>query len=317
MKNFLVIGGGGYIGIRLVKELIKNGQYNVRVLSRKSNSSIDVLLQENSNLDFIKCDLLEIDTVKLNFSELDHIFYLASGTFPALSWQSPSLEIDKSILPFFSLMEALVEVNYSKNFTFISSGGTVYGDAPIKENGYTESCPTLPFVPYGIFKRTQEDLLRHYQKKLGLKLYIYRVGNVYGPNESIQKEYGVINIWLKNILANEPINIFGSGEIIRDYIFIDDLAKILTLSESTKSINPGIYNLSSGSHPSLNEIITLISTLTAIPIKVKKLDRRGPDANRVVLDGSLFNSQCSFNYTPLDRGIQQTLDFLRTHVGAK
>jgi len=317
MKNILVIGGGGYVGLKLVKILLNDSLNKVYVLGRKSNSTLELLLQSNSNLEFIQKDLVELKPIDFNFSSLDHIYYLASGTFPTRSWQQPSLEINASMMPFFNLMEALVIANYSSNFTFISSGGTVYGDSPIKENGYTEDCPTLPFVPYGIFKRTQEDLLRHYQKKLAFKLYIYRVGNVYGPNESIQKEYGVINIWLKKILANEPLSIFGSGEIIRDYIYIDDLAKILSLSETTISVKPGLYNISSGLHPSLNEILELISTITNSPIVLDKLDGRGADVYRVVLDGSKFNYQYNFEYTSLEQGIKQTLDFLRINGKSK
>lgn len=316
MRKILVIGGGGYVGIKLVKTLLKDDENHAIVLGRSSNESLDVLLDTSSNLEFLQQDLIDLNPSKSSLPDVDHIYYLASGTFPASSWQNPTLEINASLLPFFNLMETLFIRNYSSNFTFISSGGTVYGDSVIKDNGYTEECLTLPFVPYGIFKKTQEDLLRHYQKKLSFPLYIYRVGNVYGPNESIQKEYGVINIWLKRILNNEAISIFGSGEIIRDYIYIDDLAKILSLNV-VNIIEPGLYNISSGIHPSLNDLIKIIESLMGNRIQIDKLESRGADVRRVVLDGTKFNEKYQFDHTSLETGIKKTIDFLKLNENSR
>jgi len=306
-KNILIVGATGFIGTSLIDLLVKNEYNRVFAIGRKKNSFIESVEVKCKNLQFIELDLTNLSEVIKIPSKIDILYYLVSGTHPAKSWDSPEDELNLNILPLINFMRLIVNssVNLDK-LVFLSSGGTVYGDTEIPENGFEEYQSNMPFVPYGIFKKTQEDLLRYYSKRLKFTLFNYRIGNVFGPNFSKQKDFGVINIWLSKIVRGESIQIFGSHDIVRDYIFMMDLVAMLEYPLSA-NLEGGEYNISTGNHYSLKAVLEMIIQVCPMKVSVEQTFARASDADIVVLNGRKFNEKCKLASTSMLSGIEQTL----------
>ncbi len=309
-KNILIVGATGFIGSSLISELIKIPHNNIIAIGRTKNIFHEELEGKHSNFSFIELDIKQLPQNFVLPESIDILYYLVSGTHPAKSWNNPEIELELNLLPLINFMSYLADSKTDlKKVLFLSSGGTVYGEAKMEKNGFNEECLAKPLVPYGIFKKTQEDLLRYYSKRQGFTLYNCRVGNVFGPNYSKQKDFGVINIWLSKILNGEPIQVFGSHEIVRDYIFIKDLVAMLQYPLSG-TLEEGDYNISTGNHFSLKEVLEMIIQVCPMKVSVEQTFARASDADVVVLNGRKFNAQCKFASTSMLSGIEQTLTYL-------
>ena len=180
-----------------------------------------------------------------------------------------------------------------KKIIFISSGGTVYGNPsvlPIPENS-----PTEPECSYGITKLTIEKYLYLYRFLHGLDYCVLRLANAYGERQRPTATQGVIPVFLERALRNDEIVVWGDGSVIRDYVYVTDIAsallKALTYSGDTK-----VFNIGSGEQYSLNEVIQLIEHVTGQPLKVKYTEGRSFDVPINVLDVSRAKS--FLNWTP-------------------
>ncbi len=309
-KNILVVGATGFIGSSLIEQLVQDQGNEIFAIGRKESQFISQVKENFQNFRFIKCDLTKVENSIDLPENIDMLYYLVSGTYPAKSWDNPKEELELNLLPLINFMGVIVKsVKSLDKLVFLSSGGTVYGETEMRENGYEESQPNRPFVPYGIFKKAQEDLLRYYSKRVHYTLYNYRVGNVYGPNYSQQKDFGVINIWLDKIIKNQPLQIFGSQNIIRDFIYIKDLVQMLVFP-SIEKVDGGDYNISTGEHYSLQELLEMIIQISPLKVEVENSFGRDSDVSAVVLNGAKFNKICKLNSTSMLRGMKDTFAFL-------
>jgi UDP-glucose 4-epimerase len=181
-----------------------------------------------------------------------------------------------------------------KKIIFISSGGTVYGipeSIPIKE-----SHASNPISSYGITKRTIESYFNLYDKLWGLNTCIFRLSNPYGEKQNPKGTQGVIPVFLHKAIHGEVIEVWGDGEIVRDYIHIKDVIRVLTQA-ITIDTPESIYNLGSGIGTSLNEILALIKNDLEPELKVNYLSARSFDVPTNVLNTDLLRQRFNFRST--------------------
>ena len=183
-----VVGANGFIGRHLVAALNATSGITVVQFGRAQNAMY------NSSIPYAQIDLQHIHKSVADFKGLDVVYYLASETIPASSWQKPLLELEKNLKPFIEFCEVLAQ-HGTKKVVFVSSAGTVYGPS---ESRLTEDATTKPFSPYGIIKLAMENFLNYFQKKYNLSYDIYRVSNVFGDGQDISKGLGIINTFLEN-----------------------------------------------------------------------------------------------------------------------
>ncbi|MEK7725305.1 MAG: NAD-dependent epimerase/dehydratase family protein [Acidobacteriota bacterium] len=236
------------------------------------------------------------------------VYHFVSQTIPATSWNEPLVEIENNLKPFLKFIEIASE-NEVKKICFASSGGTIYG---FQQDALNEEHLTEPFSPYGIIKRTIESFLQYAKQKHQLNYDIYRMSNVYGEGQDIGKGLGFINTALEKIAHNESVVIYGDGENVRDYVYVRDVAKLLTLSLEKNINDSDIYNLSSNHPVSLNELVDLMKSILGINFEVKYLPMRASDNRKVVLDNAkIMKHFDQLSLTPLENGIEQTYNYLK------
>lgn len=144
-----------------------------------------------------------------------------------------------------------------RRFIFASSGGTLYGDVDVGAREFNE---LKPVSPYGIHKWLGEKYVEFYSRQYGLEGVILRYGNVYGPRQNPWGEAGVVGIFCQKTWAGEPITIYGRGDCVRDYVYVDDVAKANVAALTTRLITGklAVFNIGTGIGTDVNTIANLV-----------------------------------------------------------
>jgi UDP-glucose 4-epimerase len=306
MKNCIIYGGGGFIGSHLCEELLEKN-YNVTIFD-KINFSKDNLKSFKDKIKIIEGDFNNEYDLLSSLDGIDYVFHLVSSTLPASSNDNPVYDVESNLVSTLRLLQDVVNRKIKK-VVFVSSGGTVYGipkSTPISEDHIRQ-----PICSYGIIKKTIEDYLYMFNYLYNLDYTVFRLANPYGERQNPLYAQGVIPVFLKKILLNEEIVIWGDGSVRRDYIYIKDAILPLVNSIEHKSENK-VFNLGSGVGYSVNELLEMIKKVTKIEAKVKYVAGRKLDVPVSVLDISLLKKE--MNYIPkieIEKGIGITYKYLK------
>jgi UDP-glucose 4-epimerase len=220
----LVLGGAGFIGSHLVESLLKKG-HHVTVFD-KIGIKTDNLKNVISDIELIEGDFLDEHYLEILPKNMDYIFHLISTTIPATSNLNPVYDVQSNLAPSVKLIEESVK-NKIKKFIFISSGGTIYGIP--EKTPIPESHEKKPINSYAITKLGVEKFLHLYSHLSGLDYTVLRMSNPYGPRQPYDKGQGVIAVFIHKILSGEPLEIWGDGSQIRDYMYISDAIQAIQL----------------------------------------------------------------------------------------
>lgn len=302
MLNVLVLGAGGLIGRSLVDELSQHDDVRLTGFGRTPYTNIP------AGSKFVEGRFEDENALKDAVKGQDIIFHLISQSIPSSTWDDPIGEVEANLTPSIKLIELAAESGVKK-ICFASSGGTVYG---LQQSLLDEDTITEPFSPHGIIKRTIESFLQYAKVKHDLNYAIYRISNVYGEGQDIRKGLGFINTALENIINGRPIDIYGDGENVRDYIYVKDVAKLVAISALGSPDRSDIFNICSSHSASLNELVELIRKVTGVDFEVKYLPGRANDNRLVMMDNSRIMRSCdNISLTSLEGGIRKTYAFLK------
>jgi UDP-glucose 4-epimerase len=229
-----------------------------------------------------------------------------STTTPATAENDPLVDIDTNIHNSVQLLEECVAANIKK-FFFASTGGAIYGD--VDGDLINEETNPQPVSPYAIGKLTIEHYLRYFNRKFGLPTLTFRISNPYGERHSPINRQGVIPIFLHQIANNDPITILGDGSMVRDYLYVGDVAELI--AKTFEHANEPLYNLGSGQGVSLNELVETIKKVAQVEIKIEQKPKPPTFVQKVVLDISLFKNEFGLQpITSLEDGIRKTWDYV-------
>jgi UDP-glucose 4-epimerase len=300
--NSLILGGNGFIGSHLVDKLLAEG-HAVRVFDkyeeqyRKPMAGVDYRYGDFGNRGLL-ADTLE---------GIDIVFHLIYTTLPKTSNDDPIFDVQSNIVETLFLLEHCVGKNIKK-LVFVSSGGTIYGRPaalPIAEEG-----PTEPECSYGITKLTIEKYLALYKHLNGLDYTIVRPSNAYGSRQNPAGIQGAISVFLGKVARNEQIEIWGDGEVVRDYIYVEDLVDGI-YKASTTAVSDRIFNLGSGIGHSLNQIVETVRAVTGHDVRVEYKATRVFDVPQIFLDITRARKMLSWApATSLEIGIKKTWAFI-------
>tara|TARA_Y100000588_G_C14281426_1_gene937504 strand:- start:18695 stop:19591 length:897 start_codon:yes stop_codon:yes gene_type:complete len=264
----LVTGGAGFIGHTISKKYIEKG-YDVTILDNLSTGK-----KENipDGANFIFGDICDSEIIK-KLGSFDLLSHHAAQTSVTFSVKNPLIDARNNVFGTISLLESMKgKVN---QIIFASTGGAIYGN--IKKIA-TEKHAKNPKSPYALNKMTGEKIVTMWAKQNKTKATILRYSNVYGPGQDPHGESGVIAIWMKNILEKKPCIIYGDGNSVRDYIYVEDVANANLLSINKE----GIFNIGTGVGTSTNELFQILKPQE----KATYQKARDGEIERSVLDSS-------------------------------
>lgn len=301
-ESSLVLGGNGFIGSHLVDALRAAGQ-RVRVL----DAGAPRLDFDWGGIDYHQAGLHDGDRLGSALDGMQTVYHLISTTIPATSNQDPVSDIQQNLAGTVALMQAMM-ARGMRRIVFFSSGGTVYGN-PVRLP-VTEAHPLEPICSYGIVKVAVERYLLMYGALGQMDPLILRPGNPYGPRQSASGAQGVIPVFLKRVHAAQPVQIWGDGSAVRDYIYISDLVELAVMAGLGGQ--NGIFNAGSGEGHSLADILARISVTVGSQPVVQYLPQRRFDVDRLVLD--ICRTSEIFGWKPkvmLQEGLARTWASMR------
>jgi len=303
----LVIGGNGFIGTHLVSALQKDG-VKVRVFDRYPSKFVE----PSSTVEYITGDLGNHGALSEIVSNVDLVFHLAYTTLPKTSNDDPVYDVRSNLIDTIQLLQECSKSGVRK-IVFVSSGGTVYGvpkETPIRENH-----PTDPYCSYGITKLAIEKYLHLFYHLHSLDYVVLRVSNPYGEGQNPHGKQGAIGVFLGRVARGEPIDIWGDGEVVRDYIYIEDVVRALLAASDYRADDdePRVFNVGFGKGYSLNELIAEIRSLVDREVKVEYTAARALDVPANILDISLAMRKLKWKPSvELKIGLSRTWQWVKT-----
>lgn len=289
----------------MAKALKKEKKYFLRAFDLfKDGVSRNLAGFFDDNLEMFPGNFLNKDDLRKALEGIDYVFHFISLTTPGSSMNDPLIDVNANIAGTIGLLDECVKAKV-KRVIFSSSGGAIYGNQ--NKEKYIEDDNTDPISPYAISKLTIEKYLKYYKLQWGLDYLVLRYSNPYGPGQNVVGSQGIIPIFLNLAKHNQPITIFGDGENVRDYIYIDDLINMTKLIFAQKTKH-NVYNIGSGEGRSINEVVFFLEKALGKKIKIKRISARGIDVRRVVLDVERFQEEFEYAFkTKIKKGIKKTL----------
>lgn len=309
-NGVLITGGAGFIGKALITEMVKR---QIPLVSFDISDKPESLPEISKYFNWYKFSYLESSQRKKELHEIVRrhniktAIHLATTMFPHESKKNIDKDCLENVYANVCFFKNLYE-NGCEKIIFASSGGTVYGksDVPFSEND-----ALLPEISYGLSKVMTETYLRFIAKEFNRKSISLRISNPYGEGQRIDGKQGVIPIFLNKISNGLPIEIIGSIESKRDYIYISDLVQAFMCSLEYKG-QENIFNIGSG------ESITLKKLIKAIELKLNKKAVIGfqesihTNANGIILDIKRATTELGWRPTVvLSDGIDKLIESIR------
>lgn len=305
-RKLVVFGGYGFMGSHICRALVKAGR-TVRVFD-KTYAHRHLIADIESHLEIIEGDVARPDDVLGALEGIDTIVHLIHTTVPGSSMLDPAYDVESNVVASVRWLSRLGETNVRK-IIFISSGGTVYG-LPQTEL-IDELHPTNPISSYGLTKLAIEKYVTMYCNLNTVQHVILRPSNVYGEGQRLHIGQGVIGVLADALLRNEPIEVWGTGETLRDYLYVGDLVSAVLATLEYEG-SETIFNVSRGTGHSVLEILSILEREIGRKARIVHKATRGFDVPANVLDFARLRRETE--WTPrvhLPDGVARVVRWLR------
>lgn len=300
--NILVTGGAGFIGSHIADAYIREG-HRVVVLDNLSTGKRE---QAPPDAAFYEMDLMDSVVEDIFKKEkIDAINHHAAQISVIQSVADPAFDAQINIVGSLKLLKLAASYDVRK-FIFASTGGALYGEQDYYPAD--EEHPQRPISPYGIAKLTVERYLDYYRENSNMEPTILRYSNVYGPRQDPHGEAGVVAIFCKLLLKDQPPVIFGDGEQTRDFVSVFDVAEanLKALSKNCK----GTYNIGTGEETSVNTLTARLIDVSGKTLSPRHDPPRMGEQQRSSIDFGKFNREHGWQpKQSLKEGLKDTFDF--------
>jgi UDP-glucose 4-epimerase len=289
--KILIMGSEGFVGQNLVNGLSKN--YDVF-----RSDQID-----SNEKNYFKCDITNFNSVEKIVKDVDTVIHLTAHSLVS-SLDGSITNAQVNILGLLNLLEACRKNSVPK--VIFTSASSLIGEPSLFQ--VNEKHDPKPKTAYGITKLTSEHYLRLYNELYNLDYTVFRFFNIYGP---FQKN-GLIPSIYKKIQNNEPITIFGKGDQIRDYVYIEDIIPFFEKSAVSDIGNDTILNMGTGIGTTILDIVKTMSQILKIEPKIEFQDARPGEIGNFVSDTTLLKE--TFDLIPntsVEAGLRKTISWLK------
>ncbi|WP_305420180.1 dTDP-glucose 4,6-dehydratase [Photobacterium leiognathi] len=333
--KILITGGAGFIGSAVVRHLIENTPHqvmNIDKLTYAGNLESLASVSNDERYCFERVDITDRIEVERVFSQYqpDAVMHLAAESHVDRSIDGPAAFIETNVIGTYVLLDvarhyfsALSDIR-RQQFRFIHvSTDEVYGDLSPQAKPFTESSPYQPSSPYSASKASSDHLVRAWHRTYGLPVIVTNCSNNYGPYQYPEK---LIPLVILNALAGKPLPIYGNGQQVRDWLYVDDHAKALVAVIEKGKIGE-TYNIGGNNEQTNMAVVHAICDVLEIlvpnkPQGVKAYrdliahvdDRPGHD-KRYAIDTTKIEQE--LGWTPqesFESGLRKTVEWYLAHL---
>lgn len=286
--NIIITGGAGFIGSNLIRYTINNTEHqvlNIDKLTYAGNLNSLKDIENSSQYQFAQIDICDTEGIQKIFKDFqpDAVMHLAAESHVDRSIDNPGDFIQTNVVGTFNLLHVSrqyfesLESTQKEQFRFLHvSTDEVYGSLDFEEPGFSETTPYDPHSPYSASKAASDHLARAWKTTYKLPVLVTNCSNNYGPYQFPEK---LIPVVILKAINNEPIPIYGKGENIRDWLYVEDHAEAL-FTVLTKGEPGETYNIGGNNEQTNLDLVKLICTI---------LDQEKPNPN-----GKSYSEQITF-----------------------
>ncbi len=332
--NILVTGGAGFIGSAVCRHLVRKGGYrvvNLDLLTYAGNLESLGEIAESPDYRFVRGDIADQDLVGplLEAERIDAIMHLAAESHVDRSIDGPGAFVDTNVVGTFRLLNAALaywrglDEDRRRRFRFHHiSTDEVFGDLPFDSGVFTEETPYAPGSPYSASKAASDHFVRAWHETYGLPVVLSNCSNNYGPYHFPEK---LIPLVILNALEGRPLPVYGRGENVRDWRYVDDHARALELVV-TEGVVGESYNVGGRAERTnlqvVESICDILDRKVALPAGGQRrdliefvVDRPGHD-RRYAIDCSKIERELGWRaLEDFDTGLEKTIDWYLANEG--
>lgn len=299
--NFLITGGAGFLGSTLANELALQG-HSVRVLDDLSMGDKQYLAP---SVHFTRGDVNDVPQLWTMLQDVDCVYHLAARVSVAQSILYPRDYNATNVGGTVSLMEAMRDAGIRR--VVFASSGAIYGQQ--RGEQVLESDTPRPDSPYAVSKWSAENYIHTIGRLWGIETVALRIFNAYGPRQNLPVSHApIVPRFLQQALTGGSLVLFGNGEQVRDFVYVDDVVTALMRAAQAKQVNREVINVGSGRGTSVAELTNLISVATGRKINAIYNAQKSGGVRRLV--ASTNKAHKLLNFSPrftLAEGLKRTL----------
>lgn len=308
----LLIGGAGFLGTAVAGILSREGR-RFTVVSRSKVCPprlAEFLEGAGGSGEYVYGDSRDAQLIDRLVADHENVVHLAHAQMKGVTSADLSMELGDNLASAIPVFAAAAR--HKAKVVVLSSGGTVYGQAlkvPIRTDH-----PLAPISCYGLSKVAVENCASYFARALGLKCVILRPGNAYGPGQVPFRGQGFVSTAMATIMNGGTVRVFGRPGTVRDYVFIDDIARAIALALE-KGESPAVYNVGCGQGFCNDEVLDHIEKIIScdgFPVRREYAPSRPEDVACNILDASEFRRVTGWRpQVGIENGLKRTFAWLK------
>jgi UDP-glucose 4-epimerase len=308
VSRILVTGGAGFIGSHVVAILVGEGN-KVRVLDNLSTGEGENLACAGSRVTLIESDVRDLNSTMRAAKGVDCIIHEAALASVTRSVEDPLHSNEVNITGTLNVLIAAKESGV-KRVVFASSSA-VYGEGTTLLKSERMTCK--PLSPYGVQKLCGELYCKVFSRNFGVETVILRYFNVFGPRQNPDSQYSaVIPIFIRKMLRGERPVILGDGKQMRDFIYVDNVARATVEASRVNGVSGRVFNIGCGRGISLNKLVDAINRILGTHLEPRYDSPRPGDVRDSVADLQLTRKELGYRVTvSFEEGLARTIDYFK------
>ncbi len=315
-KKALVTGGAGFIGSHIVEELVNMGVETVSVDNYFAGKEENLAhLKKHSHFTEAKCDVCDYEGLEELIKDgVDIIFHQAASK-KTICLKDPRMDLDINAKGTYKLLELSRKYNVKKFVT--ASTGSVYGEA--QYHPQDEKHPLVPTSYYGVSKLAGEKYVQAFNHLYGLDTTVLRYFHIYGARQESSDVGGVVSIFIRSMLHDSPITIFGDGTQLRTFTYVKDVVKANINAAILPNTTGEVYNCASGIKVTIKELADMVAkNLNVKDLQINYDDWMPGDIKYFEIDNSKIKEALKIDFvTDFQAGLNKTIDWAVEYFKAK
>lgn len=307
-NHYLVTGGAGFIGSHLARRLVADGAA-VRVVDNLSTGNLARLEDVNSSIEFIEGDLADEGFGDQVLQGIDYVFHQAAVPSVQRSVLDPLTTNRANVTATLNLLESCRRARV-RRFVYAASS-SAYGDTEVLPK--RETMAPNPLSPYALQKWVGEHYCKLYYDLYGLETVSLRYFNVFGPSQDPDSQYSaVIPKFIRAMLANEPVTVYGDGEQSRDFTYVDNVVEANLLAMRANGAAGKVFNIGCGEQITLNRLIRVLEKILSTRAIVNYTDPKVGDVRHSVADVGLARRVLGYQHNiSFEMGLRKTVEWMK------
>jgi nucleoside-diphosphate-sugar epimerase len=304
-KRYLVTGGAGFIGSRIVARLVGEGEL-VRAVDNLSTGQSIRLKDVRDSIEFVEGDLADERVSEEVVRDVDYVLHQAAVPSVQRSVCDPVATNRANVTATLNILESCRKASVRRLVYAASS--SAYGDTEVLPKA--EEMSPNPLSPYALQKLVGERYCKLYYDLYGLETVSLRYFNVFGPGQDPHSEYSaVIPKFITKLLAKEPLTVYGDGEQSRDFTYVENVVEANLLALRAIEVSGNVCNIGCGERITLNKLIRLLEEILGVKANVNYVAARAGDIRHSLADVTLARRLLSYEpKVMVKEGLRRTME---------